>query len=131
MKATMIAPCGMNCTLCYAHLREKNKCEGCRGNDELKMPGCVKCAINRCDARTDSHVDLCYVCAQYPCKRLKELDKRYKAKYSMSMLENLADIKTQGMDAFLQQQSERWTCPNCGSVICVHRGRCSSCGSKE
>jgi hypothetical protein len=26
----LIAPCGMNCGVCMAYLREKNKCPGCR-----------------------------------------------------------------------------------------------------
>jgi len=131
MNATMIAPCGMNCTLCYAHLRDKRKCDGCRGSDETKMPSCVRCMIRNCEARTDSESDFCYVCAEYPCKKLKALDKRYRTKYAMSMLDNLSDIKTAGMDAFLMQQSERWTCPDCGGVICVHGGYCQTCGPKE
>lgn len=32
-KISLIAPCGMNCSICMAYLREKNKCPGCRGND--------------------------------------------------------------------------------------------------
>ncbi len=131
MDASMIAPCGMNCTLCYAYLREKNKCDGCRGSVESKMPSCVRCIISHCDARAECESDFCYVCDKYPCKRLKELDKRYRTKYSMSMLENLSAIKTQGMDAFLKQQSERWTCPDCGGVICVHRGYCYTCGPSK
>lgn len=130
MKATMIAPCGMNCALCYAYLREKNKCDGCRGRDETKMPSCQRCIISHCDARAEGESDFCYVCDKYPCARLKALDKRYRTKYAMSMLENLSAIKTQGMDTFLQQQSERWTCLDCGGVICVHRGYCETCGTR-
>jgi len=29
-KSSLIAPCGIYCGVCYAHLREKNKCFGCR-----------------------------------------------------------------------------------------------------
>ena len=29
----LIAPCGMNCNICMAYLREKNKCPGCREID--------------------------------------------------------------------------------------------------
>lgn len=131
-KASMIAPCGMNCALCYAHLREKNKCDGCRSKDDPKMPAsCLRCIIRSCDARTDGESDYCFVCTKYPCKRLKELDKRYRTKYAMSMLENLSAISTRGMYEFLRQQRQRWTCADCGGVICVHRGYCGTCGPKE
>ena len=33
MKSELIAPCGMNCGICYGYLREKNKCPGCRKRD--------------------------------------------------------------------------------------------------
>jgi hypothetical protein len=29
----LVAPCGMNCGICIAYLREKNKCPSCRGDD--------------------------------------------------------------------------------------------------
>jgi hypothetical protein len=29
-KYQLIAFCGMNCTLCMAYLRDKNRCPGCR-----------------------------------------------------------------------------------------------------
>jgi hypothetical protein len=32
----LIAPCGMNCRICAAFLRVKNKCLGCRGSDLQK-----------------------------------------------------------------------------------------------
>jgi predicted RNA-binding Zn-ribbon protein involved in translation (DUF1610 family) len=61
------------------------------------------------------------------CARLKALDKRYRAKYFTDIKENQETIKTAGMDVFLQQQKKRWTCPTCGSVICMHRGTCDTC----
>ena len=33
---TLLAPCGMNCLVCYVHLKEKKPCLGCRGQDEGK-----------------------------------------------------------------------------------------------
>jgi hypothetical protein len=45
----------------------------------------------------------------------------------MSMMDNLREIKDQGIDAFLAHQKERYTCPKCKGLICVHRSRCLSC----
>ena len=125
MDANLIAPCGMNCALCLGFLREKNRCDGCRA-EQNKPEYCKKCIITNCGERGE--VDLCYSCDKYPCKRLKALDKRYRDKYHMSMLENLSTIRDEGMDAFLESQRQRWTCTNCGGTVCVHRARCLACG---
>jgi hypothetical protein len=67
-------------------------------------------------------------CEKYPCRRLKDLDKRYRTKYKMSMLENLEYIKKLGVGKFLESQKKKWTCKKCKSLLCVHRDFCLSCG---
>lgn len=32
-KTLLIAPCGINCGVCNAYLRVRNKCQGCRIDD--------------------------------------------------------------------------------------------------
>jgi hypothetical protein len=63
-----------------------------------------------------------------PCKKLDRLDKRYRERYGMSMVENLKMLKAKGMDEFLASQTEKHCCPSCGDVVCVHDGKCYSCG---
>ena len=124
---SLIAPCGMNCGTCIAYLREKNTCPGCRVFSDEKAVSVRRCIITKCEnlARTTSK--FCYDCEKYPCRRLKQLDKRYRTKYQTSFLENLSIIKDQGIDNFLVFESQRRTCPNCGSVISVHRDKCLNC----
>jgi len=126
----LIAPCGMNCRICYAYLREKKRCPGCRGDDTNKAPSCLKCIIKNCETVRSNSSGFCYECEVYPCKRLKQLDKRYRTKYSMSMIENLGNIRELGIGAFVENEKERWRCKKCGGVINVHRGYCSDCGEK-
>jgi hypothetical protein len=123
----LIAPCGMNCGTCIAYLRVKNKCPGCRIYSADKAISVQRCIIVKCDhlARTDSK--FCYECETFPCKRLKQLDKRYRTKYRTSFIENLMTIKETGIDNFLVFESKRRTCPNCGSVLSVHRDNCLMC----
>jgi uncharacterized OB-fold protein len=45
----------------------------------------------------------------------------------MSMLENLLKIETLGLETFIKNEIERWTCPDCGSIFCVHHHHCPSC----
>jgi hypothetical protein len=124
----LIAPCGMNCGICLAFLRKERKCPGCRGEDTHKSASCIKCIIKNCETVTRNKSGFCFECREYPCKRLKQLDKRYRTKYNMSMLENLENIKETGLRAFIEKENERWRCQKCGGVICVHRGYCLDCG---
>ena len=126
--ADMIAPCGMNCGICIGHLREKSPCGGCfRKDDENKPLNCRSCSIANCEflARTES--GFCYDCVKYPCTRLKRLDKRYRTKYGMSMIENLAFIRESGLEEFIKKEGTRWACKECGSGISVHRAHCPNC----
>ena len=124
----LIAPCGMNCGVCAAFLRKEKHCPGCRGDDSTKMVSCLRCIIKNCETIKQSESGFCFECAQYPCRRLKDLDKRYRTKYSMSMIENLENIRSTGLKAFSEKEHKRWLCAVCGGVICVHKHCCYSCG---
>lgn len=129
---SLIAPCGMNCGICMAHLREKKQCAGCLGSDEGKPAHCVQCRIKNCAYLKETTTSgLCIDCAKFPCARMKQLDRRYRTKYNMSMIENLQAIQAIGMQAFIKKEQARWACSHCGGVICVHSGVCHDCGESQ
>lgn len=124
-RTTLIAPCGMNCAICSAFLREKNRCGGCYEPDRLCS---INCTISACErVRGRYH----HTCGDFPCRRLKQLDKRYRTKYGMSMIANLEAIREQGIRAFVRTERERWTCQACGGTIDVHHGKCADCGKER
>jgi hypothetical protein len=127
---TLIAPCGMNCGTCLAYLREKKRCPGCRKNSEDKSVSVRKCIITQCSYLEKTKSKFCYECEKFPCKRVKQLDKRYRTKYRTSFIENLLMIKEKGIGNFLDFESERRTCPDCGSALSVHRVNCLKCNYK-
>lgn len=114
MEKELIAPCGMNCGLCSHYLRAENKCPGCSSGRKVNG-GCIKCAIKLCQKRKGEY---CYDCEEFPCDRLKRMDKRYQERYGMSEIENLKMIKEKGMDYFLREQENKWV--NSDGVLCVH-----------
>ncbi len=132
MKKELIAPCGMNCRLCIGYQREKNKCAGCRNEIDIRYitKGCVSCIIKNCHVIKENKSGFCFECDKMPCRRLKQLDKRYKTKYHMSMLENLNYIKENGIEKFIDNEESRWACPKCGNIVSVHRTECQKCGEK-
>lgn len=129
MTEELIAPCGMNCELCIAYQFEKKDlnrygfhrtyCSGCipRGENCTHMG-------NKCELLGKGIVRFCFDCDDYPCKMLKSLDKRYRTKYHMSMIENLEHIRTKGMEDFLKKENAKWTCEVCKDTICCHNGLC-------
>jgi hypothetical protein len=130
MEEKLIAPCGMNCGICLAYLREKKHCPGCHSEEVDKLPHGIRCIIRNCEAVKASKSGFCFECKEYPCRRLRQLDKRYRTRYAMSMLENLESIRKIGLPAFVEKERQRWRCPKCGGIICVHRGYCYDCGEK-
>jgi len=129
MKAKLVAPCGMNCALCLGFQREKNRCPGCKEDDPAKPKYCVTCQIKNCSETAASGSKFCFRCPRYPCQRLKRLDKRYRTRYGMSMIENLNFIRENGIRKFLDLEKKRRKCPCCGNYICVHREKCLYCGT--
>jgi len=133
MEETLIAPCGMNCALCISYLAMKIDLNT-QGFSRRYCPGCrprgKHCTFmkSHCSLVGKGLVQYCYECNDYPCARLKALDKRYRSKYHMSMLDNLEWIQRQGIKSFLAQQEQAWRCPQCGGVICCHNGLCLQCG---
>jgi hypothetical protein len=126
----LIAACGMNCGLCIGYLREKKPCGGCFKKEDLNKPKiCRSCVIVNCELLKKTDSGFCYDCAKFPCARLRRLDERYRAKYRMSMIDNLKFIRENGMAKFLENEQKRWTCLNCGSGISVHRDFCLHCKS--
>ncbi|HII07925.1 MAG TPA: DUF3795 domain-containing protein [Methanotrichaceae archaeon] len=123
----LIAPCGMNCRLCLAYTRDKKPCPGCRGDDSPKPESRVGCRIKNCEKMVNAKVKYCFGCNSFPCARLRNLDKRYRTKYGMSMIDNLEKIRKLGIRQFIRSEKERWRCPKCGEMLCVHTSQCPFC----
>ncbi len=133
MEKNAIAICGMNCSLCISYIfnnHDLNK----KGFNKKYCPGCVVRGKNctfalakKCDLIANGKIRFCYECDKFPCDGLKRLDKRYRTKYNLSMIDNLNYIKENGIEKFLKKEEEKWKCLNCGELICCHNGLCLNC----
>jgi hypothetical protein len=121
----------MNCGLCMAYQRERNRCPGCRGSDVGKPVTRTACRIKTCPEFQQEGKKYCFQCHAFPCGNLKHLDRRYRTRYGMSMIENLESIKSHGIRQFIRDEQDKWTCRTCGAPICVHKGRCLVCEKKK
>ena len=131
IRTELIAPCGMNCRLCRAFIRDRKACPGCRGDDGFKSQACVLCRIKNCGDLEKAEGKYCFRCHFFPCDKLNHLDKRYRIRYGLSVIDNLENIRKFGLRQFIRDEKERWTCPKCGELLCVHKPQCLSCGHKR
>lgn len=124
----IIAPCGINCSLCRAYIRERQPCPGCRSDDNHKSNACLTCAIKNCPDLAAVGQQFCFACAKFPCAKLQHLDDRYQTRYGVSVIANLARIQAVGAERFVVEESMRWSCPACGQQLCMHLPQCPHCG---
>jgi hypothetical protein len=111
----LIAPCGMNCGICKAYLRQRNSCHGCHGAQENKPTTRVNCRMRVCEKRSGK---FCCHCPEFPCEKLRNFDKRYRTKYGMSEIENLEYIRDNGIREFVAAERKKWISET--GVFCVH-----------
>lgn len=123
-----LAPCGVNCFVCYVHLKKKKSCNGCYGNDLNKPERCKNCKIKKCVI--SKSIKYCFECGDFPCIIIKNLDKSYRKRYSVELLENVDLIKNIGIDYFMKKEIVKWLCIDCGGVITQHGNYCSECTEK-
>lgn len=124
--ASYLAPCGVDCFNCYARLRAKNSCSGCRSDSPQKPKHCLQCSRKSCAA--GKGLTYCNECGRYPCASIKSLQKNYMQKYGVDLRGNFSVVENLGIDKFMAMEKARWTCNDCGGIISQHDNRCSECG---
>ncbi|MBN2653039.1 MAG: DUF3795 domain-containing protein [Spirochaetales bacterium] len=118
--------CGVNCNVCYAFLKKKKNCLGCKNGDDGKPEHCRACKIKEC--AISKGLEYCFDCEEYPCTVLKRLNKSYLMRYGEDLMGNLRQIKDVGVKKFLENERVRWECHECKGVVSVHSRICSECG---
>jgi hypothetical protein len=104
-KFPSIACCGIDCGLCPTYYSEgTSKCPGCGGLDFSKKH--PSCSILTCCIKKNGY-ETCADCNQYPCEKLKSWDKADSFVTHKVCLQNLYEIKKNGMKKYIEQQTER------------------------
>ena len=124
----IIAPRGLNCSLCRAYLRERDPCPGCRGDETSKSSACLTCAIKNCAELSAGGHQICSACDEFPCADLLHLESRYKDNYGVSVIANLERIRAVGLERFVTEEISKRSCPECGVLLCMHKPQCINCG---
>ena len=124
----LFAPCGVNCMVCYKHCDAGTPCAGCLQDEKGKPAHCRKCKIKDCIR--EKRLAYCFECPGYPCPQIRYLDKSYRTRYGVSLMENSAFVKEHGPTAFMKRQQETYRCPVCGGIISLQDTVSSDCRKK-
>jgi hypothetical protein len=125
-----LARCGVNCGLCVGFLgynldgtKRESACGGCH-----TMENHCGFVEKKCKNRLGKDkIGYCFECPDFPCETLQKMDKYYSGKYDSSLIENMTYVKENGLEAFTKREKEKWKCPTCGGVVCIHTKRCYTC----
>lgn len=100
-----ISPCGMNCGICIAYLRDKKPCSGCRIESKNKPKHCINCRIINCEYLAKVRSGFYFDWERFPCAKMKQSDLRYRENYHASLIENLKRIQRNGVENFIKQKT--------------------------
>jgi len=93
-------------------------------NENHWSPDCkfIKCA-------KEKGIETCPLCADYPCADITAFDNDGYV-HHRTVLPNGRRIKAIGLEAWLDEQRERWRCKQCGRGYTWFEENCDSCGAK-
>ena len=100
-------------------------CAGCK--TEQIADYCIGCHFRDCTR--DKGIEFCFECQDFPCEQLVAFRNDQWPHHS-SVLKNLETIQEKGLDAWLEEQAKRWSCPECGKGFTWYESKCKECGAE-
>lgn len=97
-------------------------CEGCL-SDMLALP-CRICGLREC--AQEKGLTNCSQCADMPCQQSIDFNNDGLPHHA-EVLANLKRQKEIGIDAWIDEQEEKWHCAKCGSPIGWYDTECPNC----
>lgn len=96
--------------LWYMHIlfEEGKQVPRLRGKRYFQALSKTKCGIKNCMNFRKNELEFCYECGEFPCKKIRNMDTRYRTRHNVSTMENLEDIKRLGLEEFVTNQKIRW-----------------------
>lgn len=120
----LLAPCGIACILCHRYCEDDEPCQGCR-DGKGKSKHCQSCLIMKCAG--EKGYSFCIECEEFPCQEIVDFNDMYIRRFGHEFLPNAFLMKNEGKEALVERLKQRWSCPECGDIICIHDNKCSGC----
>ncbi|HPU00774.1 MAG: DUF3795 domain-containing protein [Firmicutes bacterium] len=137
--------CGLYCGACNIYRAQRDDAAWRRrlarrfkcGVEELCCNGCraltASCWGNRCEiikCLGEKGLDSCYPCPERSgsCEKFGQLAAGYLDE-GVDLNRNLAEMEEKGLEAWLVQATEKYSCRRCCGPLTVGRDRCHHCGA--
>jgi len=137
--------CGLNCGACPVGLANESGdsdkiagmaaewgrkageliCEGCKA--DVTAGFCSRCRMRLC--AMGRGLEFCVECPDYPCENLMAF-RNDDAPHHSAIFRNLGEIQDLGVEAWLEVQAARWSCPECGRRFGWYDETCEGCGAE-
>ncbi|MBN1412158.1 MAG: DUF3795 domain-containing protein [Spirochaetales bacterium] len=98
-------------------------CEGCNGSKITEW--CTNCAIKSCN-RTKG-IRYCLECDENPCDILKNFMDDEQYPYHKEVQDNMKRLREIGLEKWINEQQEKYTCPECGHTFNWFDKKCPAC----
>ena len=140
---TLAAVCGLFCPACSIYIAtratpekraemaqrfnrpvETLVCDGCRA--ERRYVYCESCTLHACAMAKG--VDFCGLCDEYPCEDLKAFQAA--RPHRIELWETQARIREVGYEQWFVEMTERYACPECGTLNSAYHLACRACGAE-
>ena len=101
------------------------ECNGCLS--DVRAAPCRDCEIRDCTI--SKGITHCAQCEDFPCRLITDFNNDDFAHHS-EVLDNIRRQREIGIDAWIEEQRERWRCPACGAESDWYTAHCANCGTE-
>ncbi len=145
IKKELLAPCGLYCGVCAVYIAYKTnnekfkkallkvypntksvndvKCTGCM-SDGVIFGYCEYCQIKKCVRKKG--IEGCHECDEFPCKYIKRFPLPVGKKVILRAIPRWREV---GTEKWVEEEEERYLCPECGNPLFRGAKRCNKCKS--
>lgn len=107
---------------------EEIPCDGCH-SDKLFSP-CRECRHGFRECAKQKGVTWCFQCPDFPCSRLEDFRDIHVVNgisHHDHVIEDLKDMKEQGVEQWVEEQNKNGCCPRCGTMLYWFVLECPDC----
>lgn len=146
----LVASCGLFCGACRVYVARKRDdkkrleqiareyatrrrrpvelidlvCEGCLSDRVAFF--CGECSLRSC--AVEKGVYRCARCQDFPCQEIINFNDDGRPHHS-EVLNNIERQKEIGINKWIEEQNERWSCSNCGCPVDWYTNECPECNT--
>lgn len=138
-RVELVAYCGLYCGACEVYRQVHDQSDryleeqaaqlsygGCKGcGSDLHSAWCKECTFRAC--AKERGVRHCADCREFPCQKIREFDEDG-VPHHAGVLASLERLRQAGMERWLEEQRQLWSCRECGSSQQWYSRACTECG---